>query len=62
MAWRQRLLSEIANQVKDREMPIRSYTLLHAEARLTDAEIEAVFKWTQNERARLIEESVGGNR
>lgn len=50
----QRLLSEIANQVKDREMPLRVYTWMHRNAVLSDAEIGDVFKWTQAERLRLI--------
>ncbi len=50
----QRLLSEIANQVKDREMPLRVYTFVHRGTILSDAEISQVFKWTQEERLRLI--------
>ncbi len=52
---RERLLSEIANQVKDRDMPVPQYLLIHRSARLSDAEIDAIFQWTQKERARLIE-------
>ena len=51
---RMRSLSEIANQVKDGEMPLRLYTWLHPRAKLTEDEIRAVFQWTQSERARLI--------
>jgi hypothetical protein len=51
---RLRCLSEIANQVKDREMPLGQYTLLHPAARLSEAEVRAIFQWTQTERARLI--------
>jgi hypothetical protein len=61
MPRRQRLLSEIANQVKDGEMPLWSYTLLHREARLSAADVDAVFRWTQTERARLIAETAGAN-
>jgi hypothetical protein len=50
----QRLLSEIANQVRDREMPLRMYTFIHREAILSDTEVSEVFKWTQEERLRLI--------
>ena len=55
---KQRILSEIANQVKDREMPLRQYTLLHPGSALSEADINAIFQWTQNERARLITESL----
>ncbi len=51
---KQRSLSEIANQVKDRDMPLSQYTLIHPDARLSDADVDAIFKWTQAERSRLI--------
>jgi Haem-binding domain len=51
---KERSLSEIANQVKDRDMPLPQYTLIHRNARLSDADIDAVFRWTQTERARLV--------
>lgn len=57
---RERSLSEIANQVKDRDMPLAQYTLIHRNARLSDDEVDAVFRWTQREKARLIAESVSG--
>jgi hypothetical protein len=55
-----RSLSEIANQVKDGEMPIRAYTLLHPDARLSAGDVDAIFRWTQAERARLVGESLSG--
>ncbi len=54
---RERSLSEIANQVKDRDMPLPQYTLIHRDARLSDADVDAVFRWTQAERSRLIAEN-----
>jgi hypothetical protein len=56
---RERLLSSIANQVKDREMPLSSYTLIHRDARLSASDITAIFQWTQAERVRLIAENTG---
>lgn len=56
---RERCLSEIANQVQDRGMPLSAYTLVHRNAKLSTAEIEALFEWTQEERARLITENYG---
>lgn len=53
----QRSLSEIANQVKDGEMLLRIYTLIHREAKLSEAEVDAIFQWTQAERDRLIAQS-----
>ncbi len=55
--WRQeRSLSEIANQVVDGDMPLRQYTWLHPDARLSAEEARAIFDWTQRERLRLIGE------
>jgi hypothetical protein len=51
---RLRFLSEIANQVEDRDMPLPVYTVIHRRARLSDAETQAIFHWTQAERLRLI--------
>ena len=59
---RMRCLSEIANQVQDRGMPLAIYTLMHREARLSDSDINALFQWTQNERARLIAQNVSGSK
>ena len=57
MIRRERCLSEIANQVQDGGMPLGVYTLIHRDARLSPADVNAIFEWTQAERARLIAES-----
>lgn len=54
----ERRLSEIANQVQDGGMPLFQYTLIHRNARLSPDEVAAVFRWTQEERARIIAETV----
>jgi hypothetical protein len=59
LARKERSLSEIANQVKDRDMPLVPYTWIHRKAKLAEADVSAVFQWTQAERARLIAESSG---
>lgn len=41
-------LESIAEQVKDGEMPLTSYTLLHIEARLTPSEKTALTKWVED--------------
>jgi hypothetical protein len=51
---RMRFLSEMANQVEQREMPLSVYTLMHRGARFSDSEIQSLFRWTQSERLRLI--------
>ena len=53
-----RALTGIANQVKDRAMPLREYVWLHPSASLTAAEVNAVFDWAEKERLRLIMEGV----
>ena len=55
---RLRSLSEIANQVKDSDMPLWQYTLIHRKAKLSPADADDIFRWTQTERTRLIEEGV----
>ena len=50
---RVRLLSEIGSAVRNREMPVQRYLLLHPEARLTDVERQQIYRWTRTERSRL---------
>ncbi len=57
---RERSLSEIANQVQDGGMPLSIYVAMHSSARLSKAEVAAIFDWTQAERARLIAQSRQG--
>jgi hypothetical protein len=52
---RQRKLAAIANQVRDEEMLLREYVLMHSKARLSPADRDAIFRWTQAERTRLID-------
>ena len=40
-----RKLHAIADEVSDRRMPLRSYLLIHGEARLTDAEARRLADW-----------------
>jgi hypothetical protein len=51
---RVRLLSEIGSAVRNHEMPVQRYVLLHPEARLTDIEREQIYNWTRNERRNLL--------
>jgi hypothetical protein len=50
---RRRLLSEIGSAVRNHEMPVQRYALLHPEARLTDIERQQIYRWTRTERDRL---------
>lgn len=47
------LLAGIAAEVRNREMPPPRYTTLHPEARLSPAEIEAIYEWTKTQRHNL---------
>jgi cytochrome c len=47
------LLARIGTEVRNRQMPLPRYLLLHPEARLTDAEIQFVYDWTKAERRTL---------
>ena len=38
-------LDECIEQVKEGEMPLESYTLIHKEAKLTDNEKQKLFDW-----------------
>jgi Haem-binding domain len=48
------LLSEIGSVVRTHEMPPGRYTLVHPEARLTDAEANEIYQWTRAERRLVI--------
>jgi hypothetical protein len=50
---RLRLLSAMGSAVRNLEMPLPRYLLLHPEARLTDAERQQIYQWTRSERRRL---------
>lgn len=51
------LLEEVCEMVETREMPLEPYVWMHAEARLTEADIEELCGWTRSERQRLLNES-----
>ena len=40
-------LKSIADQIKDNEMPLHSYTLMHKSARLSKEEKSIIINWTQ---------------
>lgn len=50
---RQKLLADIASAVKNHEMPLPQYTLIHRDAKLSDAEADLVYGWARVERRRL---------
>ena len=50
---REEILADIATVVKNGEMPLRQYTLVHRQARLSEADTDMVYNWARAERRRL---------
>jgi mono/diheme cytochrome c family protein len=44
------LLARIGTEVRNGQMPLPRYTLLHPEARLSEAEIQLIYEWTKAQR------------
>lgn len=51
------LLSEICEVVESGSMPLASYTLIHREARMDEADKEALCQWTETETVGLLKRS-----
>lgn len=47
------LLADIATALKNREMPLPQYAVMHRDARLSDAELDTVYQWARVERRRM---------
>jgi hypothetical protein len=50
---REKLLADIASVVKNREMPLPQYILIHRHARLSDADTDVLYGWARVERRRV---------
>jgi len=59
---KQDLLARIGAEVRNRQMPLPRYVLLHPEARLSDAEIQAIYEWTKAQRRALKKSTMTGNK
>lgn len=46
-------LEEIKKQIDEGEMPLGSYTLIHTDAKLTDAEKQTLLSWSEGIRAEM---------
>ena len=51
-----RLLDEFYEVLEDGEMPLRSYTLIHREARLSTEEIDELCSWSEQEALKVMRE------
>lgn len=49
------LLDDIRDEVSSGKMPLKSYLLIHREARLDSAEISAILKWTDEAMAGIMD-------
>jgi hypothetical protein len=49
----QEILSKMSVLVRNREMPLPRYLLLHPEAKLSDADVAYLYQWARSERKRL---------
>jgi hypothetical protein len=47
------LLARIGTEVRNHQMPLPRYLMLHPEARLSDADIQVIYEWTKAERRAL---------
>jgi cytochrome c len=50
---KQDMLARIGTEVRNHRMPLPRYVLLHPEARLSEAEIQAIYDWTKVQRRSL---------
>ncbi|WP_066217617.1 heme-binding domain-containing protein [Formosa haliotis] len=46
-------IEELIKMVEEKEMPLKSYTLAHSEAKLSASDIEAVKEWAEHVRIQL---------
>jgi len=49
-------LDDICEEIDEKHMPLPQYLLMHSNAKLSDADIEAICAWTKAETARLTGE------
>jgi hypothetical protein len=50
-ARKMKRLGDICKEVRDGDMPLTSYLWMHADARLSEADVTAICQWTDAERA-----------
>ncbi len=51
------LLDEISSEITDKKMPLKAYTLIHKDAKLTEEQIRILNEWTENYSEELLEKS-----
>jgi hypothetical protein len=48
-------MEELCDEVRDHAMPLKSYTWLHGEARLSEAQIKALCEWSEAAQDKIVE-------
>ena len=49
-----KILNELAEEVEDKKMPLRIYTVVHRDAILTDEEISTLMSWTKSQSDKIM--------
>ncbi len=49
-----KLLKKIAEEVEEKKMPLKIYTVIHNDAILTDTEINNLISWTKNKSEKIM--------
>ncbi len=52
-----RKLQQLVEEIENHDMPLKSYTVLHSDARLTEAQIKQISDWADNVRSKFPAES-----
>ena len=51
-------LEETMEQVKEKEMPLESYTIIHKDAELTEPQRQMIIEWADKTRKQIITDSL----
>lgn len=54
------LLADIASAVKNHEMPLPRYVLIHHDAKLSEAEADIFYRWARTERRKMKNQAEAG--
>jgi hypothetical protein len=57
---KRQMLTEIAANIRNNEMPPGRYLLIHRDARLSADELARLYAWTRSERRKLRATAAGG--
>ena len=49
-----KILNELAEEIEERNMPLKIYTVIHRDAILTDEEINTLVSWTKSQSDQIM--------